>query len=80
MPVMEADKTDPIRAEELKSQANEAFKGKHLYLLGVSGHWFSKMNIKTEKWKQLYLNDFLVFFLVNTSRYLQQEFTNMLQA
>lgn len=46
---MEADKTDPIRAEELKSQANEAFKGNRLYLLGVSCHWFFKMNIKAEK-------------------------------
>ncbi|KAA0061672.1 serine/threonine-protein phosphatase 5 [Cucumis melo var. makuwa] len=34
MPVMEADKTDPIRAEELKSQANEAFKA-HKYAQAI---------------------------------------------
>lgn len=51
MPVMEADKTDTIRAEELKFQANEAFKGNCLYLLCVSCHWFFKMDIKLEKWR-----------------------------
>lgn len=48
---MEADKTDPIRAEELKSQANEAFKGNCLYVLCVSCYWFFKMDIKTKKVK-----------------------------
>lgn len=42
MPVMEVDKSDIIRAEEIKAQANEAFKGNHVCLLHVSWRWFMK--------------------------------------